>query len=161
MLSKCTSKSPQLPFHLFFGIQAYYILFVDSSFITLLTWTHQQTHLTWFQIHLWQTSRGYPEFRVWIWSKHCTFEHCLWILLYVLSFFFVLMPQIPDQRTCTCPPYTVDLLCVILLYLIFFSFNLTLTILDYAIYTTCYKTFPIVGWPFSFKLFYYFSQVNS
>lgn len=39
---------------------------------------------------------------------------------YMTCVSFVLMSQKPDQRTGTCPPYTVDLLFIIFTLLLFF-----------------------------------------
>lgn len=154
MLSKCTSKSVAFKLILT-GIQAYYTLFVDS-FITLLTWTHQQTHLTWFQPHLCQTSRGYPEFRVCFSSKHCSFKHCLWILLYVLSFFCLSPSDTRPKNLHMSPLHSrfVTYWSFLFIIISFYTDNTWLCNLHCLLQNLAHS------WPSSFKLYYCFSQVN-
>lgn len=121
MLSKCTSKSPQLPLHLFCPE----FKLITSCLLTPLLslyWLELISKLTWLDFkHIYDKRQEVIQNVGSVSEVSIVHLNIAYGFCYMSWVSFVLMPQIPDQRTCTCPPYTVDLLRVILLYyLIFF-----------------------------------------
>lgn len=159
MLSKCTSKSPPLPLHLF--CQEFKL--ITSCLLTPLLsfyWLELISKLTWLDFnHIYDKLQEVIQnlgsvSEVSIINLNIAYGFC-----YMSCVSFVLMPQIPDQRTCTCPPYIVDLLLVIFIFIYFlisfYTDNTWQCNLQYLLQNLPHS------WPFSLKLFYYFSKVNS